>query len=88
MTSLLTASSIKPSPYHNPQNYVMTPAALRARRPFFWKNIGLASVLFTLTGGIYFYTLNALTQDDFGDIPIPPISDEELAKLRSQRQDK
>lgn len=63
----------------------MTPAALRARKPFFWKNIMLASTLFAVTAGIYAYSLNALIQDDFADIPVPPISDQELAKLRAQR---
>lgn len=63
----------------------MTPAALRARRPFFWKNIALASTLFALTGGIYAYSLSALIQDDFGDVPVPPISEKELARLRAKR---
>lgn len=63
----------------------MTPAALRARKPFFWKNIAMASGLFAMTAGIYFYSLHALVQDDFADIPVPPISEEELAKLRANR---
>lgn len=63
----------------------MTPAALRARKPFFWKNIILASSLFAVTAGIYAYSLSALIQDDFGDIPVPPISEEELTKLRAKR---
>ncbi|CDO57093.1 hypothetical protein DV451_003369 [Geotrichum candidum] len=76
---------LKSSPYHNPENYVMTPAALRARKPFFWKNIVLAGGLFALTGGIYWYTLKALIQDDFGDVPVPPVSEEELTRLRAKR---
>lgn len=63
----------------------MTPAALRARKPFFWKNIALASFLFAVTGGIYAYSLNALIQDDFADVPVPPISEQELAKLKAKR---
>lgn len=63
----------------------MTPAALRARKPFFWKNIIMASGLFALTAGIYAYSLHALIQDDFADVPVPPISEQELAKLRAER---
>jgi len=29
-----------------------------------------------------------MTDDDFGDIPIPPISDEELKKLQSEYEGK
>lgn len=34
--------------------------------------------------GVYLYTWKVLSQDDFGDIPIPPISDEELQKLKKE----
>lgn len=33
---------------------------------------------------VYGYTWKVLNQDEFADIPIPPISDEELAKLRKE----
>lgn len=34
--------------------------------------------------GAYMYTWKMMTADDLGDIPVPPISDEELAKLKKQ----
>lgn len=34
--------------------------------------------------GVYIYTWNVLSKDEFADIPIPPISDEELAKLKKE----
>lgn len=34
--------------------------------------------------GVYMYTWNVLSKDEFADIPIPPISDEELAKLKKE----
>lgn len=38
--------------------------------------------------GVYAYTWKVLNQDDFADIPIPPISDEELAKLKKEYEQK
>lgn len=64
----------------------MTPAALRARQPYFWKNMALASALFGMSAGIYFYSLRAIQADDFEDVPIPPISDQELHKLQQEHE--
>lgn len=36
--------------------------------------------------GVYLYTWKTLTADDLGDIPVPPISDEELAKLKKEHE--
>lgn len=44
--------SLKPSPYQNPKSFTMTPAALRARQPFFWKNMFTAGALMGLCAGI------------------------------------
>lgn len=63
----------------------MTPAALRARRPYFVKNMITALGLFALTGGIYLYTFKSIQRDDdFSDVPVPPISDENLDKLKRE----
>jgi cytochrome c oxidase assembly factor 3 len=41
--------------------------------------------LFALTGGIYLYTLKSIQRDDdFSDVPVPPISDENLDKLKRE----
>lgn len=62
----------------------MTPALYRVRAPFFWKNtIGLA-ICTAIPLGVYMYTLHMLSKDEFGDIPIPPISDTELTKLKKE----
>lgn len=55
---------------------------LRARRPYFWKNLAVFTVLSSISFSVYMYTYSFLMQDDFGDIPIPPVSDEDLAKLQ------
>lgn len=75
------------SRYQNPTNYTMTPAALRARQPYFWRNVVTAVSLFTFVSGVYFYSLNALVQDDFADVPVPPVSDQQLAELRRKRDE-
>lgn len=49
--------------------------------------IGLLAVG-SIPVGIYMYTWNFLSKDDFGDIPIPPISDAELAELRKEYEGK
>lgn len=61
---------------------------LRVRAPYFWRNtIGfIVATAFPL--GVYIYTFNTLSKDEFEDIPIPPISDSDLAKLRKEYESK
>ncbi|WPK23689.1 hypothetical protein PUMCH_000931 [Australozyma saopauloensis] len=66
----------------------MTPALYRVRKPFFWKNMLGLLVFGSIPVGVYMYTWNFLSKDDFGDIPIPPISDAELAELRKEYEHK
>ncbi|OUT22333.1 hypothetical protein CAS74_002049 [Pichia kudriavzevii] len=70
--------------YYEPHTYRMSPAMLRARQPYFVKNmIGLA-VLVAIPVGIYMYTYNFLNQDDFDDIPIPPLDEETIKELQRE----
>lgn len=62
----------------------MTPAMIRARQPYFWRNAATFAVLSSITVGIYFYTYSFLGQDDFEDIPIPPVTEAELVKLKQE----
>lgn len=63
----------------------MTPAMIRARQPFFRRNMIGLGLLLGVTGGVYFYTYNFLHRDnDFADVPVPPISEEELAQLKKE----
>lgn len=62
----------------------MTPALYRVRQPFFWKNFFGFFLVSSVPLGVYMYTWNMLSKDEFADIPIPPISDEELAKLKKE----
>ncbi|OTA07764.1 hypothetical protein A9Z42_0086850 [Trichoderma parareesei] len=47
------------------------PALVRARRPYLFKNAVTGLGLFALVGGVYWYTLNAVGQDDFEDVKVP-----------------
>ncbi|SGZ55485.1 CIC11C00000001478 [Sungouiella intermedia] len=70
--------------YRDPKTYQMTPALYRVRKPFFWRNFVGFFLVSAIPLGVYMYTWNVLSKDEFADIPIPPISDEELAKLKKE----
>lgn len=76
------------SRYRDPKTFEMTPALYRVRKPFFWKNMAGLLLATSVPLGVYMYTINVLSQDDFADIPIPPISDDELAKLKKEYEEK
>ncbi|KSA03267.1 uncharacterized protein AC631_00905 [Debaryomyces fabryi] len=66
----------------------MTPALLRVRAPYFVRNMISLFVVSSIPIGVYWYTFNVLSKDEFSDIPIPPIADDELAKLKKEYEDK
>ncbi|KAL6908667.1 hypothetical protein GGI43DRAFT_393325 [Trichoderma evansii] len=47
------------------------PALVRARRPYLFRNAATGLGLFALVSGIYYYTINAVGQDDFADVKVP-----------------
>ncbi|QUC17838.1 uncharacterized protein UV8b_02079 [Ustilaginoidea virens] len=53
------------------RRYRQGPALIRARRPYLFKNAVTGLGLLTLVGGIYWYTLKAVGQDDFDDVKVP-----------------
>ncbi|CCE91767.1 Coa3p TDEL_0D01830 [Torulaspora delbrueckii] len=76
---------LDPSRYQDTRTWKMTPAMIRARQPFFRRNMIGLGLLLGVTGGVYFYTYNFLHRDnDFADVPVPPISEEELAQLKKE----
>ncbi|KAL3232719.1 Cytochrome c oxidase assembly factor 3, mitochondrial [Nakaseomyces bracarensis] len=79
---------LEPSRYQDPRTWKMTPAMIRARQPFFKGNmLGLFSLL-AVTGGIYVYTYKFLHKDnDFDDVPIPPIDPTELEQLKKEYEE-
>lgn len=76
---------LEKSPYQDPTTFKMTPAMIRARKPFFIKNMFGLGLLLGTTAGIYMYTYKFLHKDnDFKDVPIPPIDEKELATLKKE----
>ncbi|CDO95285.1 unnamed protein product [Kluyveromyces dobzhanskii CBS 2104] len=76
---------LEPSPYQDRKTWKMTPAMIRARKPFFKKNLLGLFLLVGVTGTIYTYTYKMLNKDsDFADIPIPPIDEKELDQLKKE----
>ncbi|KAJ2396383.1 hypothetical protein GGI05_001152 [Coemansia sp. RSA 2603] len=56
----------------------------RGRAVYSVRNVATAVGLFSLCAGIYFYSLKAVKQEDFSDIPMPPEpSAEERAKYEA-----
>ncbi|CDK27041.1 unnamed protein product [Kuraishia capsulata CBS 1993] len=81
---IFATMSNRASTYYTKGNHVMSPALLRARKPYFWRNMAGLVVLGGISASVYIYTYTFLTKDDFEDIPIPPISDEKLAVLKKE----
>ncbi|RPB02359.1 hypothetical protein L873DRAFT_454109 [Choiromyces venosus 120613-1] len=44
---------------------------IRARKPFLVKNLVTGLAMLGLTASIYVYTIKAVAQDEFEDVPIP-----------------
>ena len=68
--------------YRDPKTHQITPALYRVRAPFFWRNTIALFAVSSIPLAVYLYTFKKMGDDDLGDIPIPPISDEELQKLK------
>ncbi|KAI4617943.1 hypothetical protein J4E81_003219 [Alternaria sp. BMP 2799] len=48
-----------------------SPALLRTRAPYLIKNTITGFAICTLVVGIYTYTINAISQDEFEDVIVP-----------------
>jgi len=48
-----------------------SPALLRARAPYLVKNTITGFAICSLVIGIYTYTINAISQDEFDDVVVP-----------------
>ncbi|CAB5335478.1 hypothetical protein RhiirA1_406803 [Rhizophagus irregularis] len=58
------------SKYQTPKLY-FTPAMQRARKPFAVKNALTGLLLFGFCGAVFSYSIMAVKQDDFDDVPMP-----------------
>ncbi|KAG2172620.1 hypothetical protein INT44_002635 [Umbelopsis vinacea] len=57
--------------YTTSKGYGFTPALQRTRKPFQARNILTLGALLTFVGGVYSYSIMAVKQDDFSDVPLP-----------------
>ncbi|MCJ1468047.1 hypothetical protein MMC07_006673 [Pseudocyphellaria aurata] len=53
------------------KDYRQAAALIRARKPYLIPNIIAGISIFAMTIGIYTYTIHAISQDDFSDVPMP-----------------
>ncbi|KAG2235849.1 hypothetical protein BDF21DRAFT_345655 [Thamnidium elegans] len=58
--------------YSTSKGYGFSPALQRTRKPFVVRNLITLVGLLTFTGSVYGYSLYAVQQDDFSDVPLPP----------------
>lgn len=57
--------------YSTKKGYGFSPALERTRKPFAVRNMLTLAGLLTFTGSVYAYSLFAVKQDDFSDVPLP-----------------
>ncbi|KNZ54674.1 uncharacterized protein VP01_2887g3 [Puccinia sorghi] len=62
----------------------MSPALQRARQPFRAKNLMMGAGIMTFTFGVYMYSIAAVKQDDFSDIPAPSM--ERISELNREKE--
>jgi cytochrome c oxidase assembly factor 3 len=53
------------------KNSRMTPALERARKAYLVPNILTGVCIFSFVIGVYAYTIKAVAQDEFEDVPVP-----------------
>ncbi|KAL0090638.1 hypothetical protein J3Q64DRAFT_1009331 [Phycomyces blakesleeanus] len=57
--------------YTQSKGYGFSPALERTRKPFQVRNVLTLVGLLTFTGSVYAYSMMAVKQDDFSDVPLP-----------------
>ncbi|KAI8048103.1 hypothetical protein BDF22DRAFT_602390, partial [Syncephalis plumigaleata] len=57
--------------YAGPKGYGFTEALKRARKPYHFRNAALGVGLFGFVTAVYAYSILAVKQDDFSDVPMP-----------------
>ncbi|KAH9457920.1 hypothetical protein MJO28_004984 [Puccinia striiformis f. sp. tritici] len=62
----------------------MSPALQRARLPFRAKNLAMGAGILTFTFGVYMYSIAAVKQDDFSDIPAPSL--EKIHQINREKE--
>ncbi|KAI0025376.1 hypothetical protein F4780DRAFT_774844 [Xylariomycetidae sp. FL0641] len=58
------------SSYYDRQ-FRQSPALIRARRPYLFKNAVVGTAIASIAVGVYIYTIKAIGQDEFEDVKVP-----------------
>ncbi|CAJ2512863.1 Uu.00g009820.m01.CDS01 [Anthostomella pinea] len=58
------------SSYYDRQSR-QSPALIRARKPYIFKNAIVGSAVASFAIGVYIYTIRAIGQDEFDDVKVP-----------------
>ncbi|KAI8645511.1 hypothetical protein BD408DRAFT_411563 [Parasitella parasitica] len=74
--------------YSTSKGYGFSPALQRTRKPFVVRNLLTLAGLLTFTGSVYAYSLLAVKQDDFSDVPMPPAQTAAAAAAPSTQEEK
>ncbi|ORX49845.1 hypothetical protein DM01DRAFT_1337976 [Hesseltinella vesiculosa] len=84
---------VRDRPYSQPKGYGFTPALQRTRKPFAMRNMLTLGGLLAFTCSVYAYSMFAVKQDDFSDVPLPSqlpgvqdITVQERKKAQEQQQ--
>ncbi|KAI0111444.1 hypothetical protein F4814DRAFT_450122 [Daldinia grandis] len=64
------AAGFGSSSYYD-RRFRQSPALIRARRPYLFKNAVVGSVVAAFAIGVYAYTINVIGQDEFEDVKVP-----------------
>ncbi|KAI1102368.1 hypothetical protein F4804DRAFT_267650 [Jackrogersella minutella] len=64
------ASGFGSSSYYD-RRFRQSPALIRARRPYIFKNAVLGSAIAAVAVGVYIYTIHVIGQDEFEDVKVP-----------------
>ncbi|KAL9085783.1 MAG: hypothetical protein Q9165_007415 [Trypethelium subeluteriae] len=69
------------------KSYRQSEALLRARRPFLVKNALTGVGIFAFAIGVYTFTIRAVSQDEFEDVPVPdaPVQPPHTPKVSPNR---
>ncbi|KAI2635129.1 hypothetical protein GGS21DRAFT_490344 [Xylaria nigripes] len=58
------------SSYYDRQ-FRQSPALIRARKPYIFKNAVVGTAVAAFAVGVYIYTIKTIGQDDFSDVKVP-----------------
>ncbi|KIH86298.1 hypothetical protein SPBR_08749 [Sporothrix brasiliensis 5110] len=78
-------SGVEHSSYYD-RRMRQSPALIRARRPYLFKNTVLGLGISSFALGVYAYTIHVIGQDDFDDVQVPSEPAQSIQQRTQQAQ--